>query len=131
MNPLKIILISTALSIASTAHSQVGSEGLVGGLLPSVTGIASQSLLPVVSGLSAENELIGSVASMASDLLNTTLNTALPLPVQGLDVLITAVDGLTDNGATLQLGGLTPVILNLTETASIPLIGGAVEGGIF
>tara|TARA_R110000772_G_scaffold52855_1_gene121056 strand:+ start:417 stop:779 length:363 start_codon:yes stop_codon:yes gene_type:complete len=119
------------LSIASNAHSQAGSTGLVGSLLPSVTGLASQSLLPAISSLSADNELIGSVTAMASDVLNTTLNTALPFPVQGLDVIITTFDGLTGDGQALQLGGLTPVILNLAETASIPLLGGAVEGGIF
>ena len=131
MKPLNIILISAMLSIASNAHSQAGSTGLVGSLLPSVTDLASQSLLPVISSLSADNELIGSVTAMASDVLNTTLNTALPSPVQGLDVIITTFDGLTGDGQALQLGGLTPVILNFAETASIPLLGGAVEGGIF
>ena len=131
MKPLNIILISAMLSIASNVHSQAGSTGLVGSLLPSVTGLASQSLLPVISSLSADNELIGSVTAMASDVLNTSLNTALPFPVQGLDVIITTFDGLTGDGQALQLGGLTPVILNFAETASIPLLGGAVEGGIF
>ena len=128
MKPINIILMSSLLAITSNAHSQAG---LVGGLLPSLTGIASQSLLPVVSGLTGDNELIGSAASMASDLLNTTLNTTLPFPVQGLDILITTTDGLTGNGETLQLSGLTAVILDLSEMASIPLLGGAVEGGIF
>lgn len=125
MKPLNIILLSTVLSVASHAHSQVGSAGLLGGLLPQVTGIASQTILPVVSSLTAGNELIGGVAALSSDALNTTLNNVLPLPVQGLDVLIPLVDELTLDGTALQLGGLTPVLLDLTNAAVIPLLGGS------
>ncbi len=131
MKPLNIILLCTALSVTSHAHSQMGSAGILGGLLSSGTGLASQSALPVVSSLLASNELVGSLTGLSSELLNTTLNTALPFPVDGLDVVITAIDGLTASGTALELGGLTPLLLNITDMAAIPLIGGATEGAIF
>ena len=131
MKHLKIILLSTALSVASHAHSQAQSAGLLGGLLPQVTGIASQTVLPVVNGLIGDNELIGGIAAQVSDTLNTTLNTVLPFPVQALDVVIPLVDELTGDGEALQLGGLTPVLLDITNAAVIPLLGGSMEGEVF
>jgi hypothetical protein len=109
----------------------MGSAGILGGLLSSGTGLASQSALPIVSSLLASNELVGSLTGLSSELLNTTLNTALPFPVDGLDVVITAIDGLTASGTALELGGLTPLLLNITDMAAIPLLGGATEGAIF
>jgi hypothetical protein len=131
MKRLKIIVLSTALSVASHAHSQAQSAGLLGGLLPQITGIASQTVLPVVNGLIGDNELIGGIAAQVSDTLNTTLNTVLPFPVQALDVVIPLIDELTSDGEALQLGGQVPMLLDITNSAVIPLLGGPTKGEVF
>jgi hypothetical protein len=85
----------------------------------------------VVNGLIGDNELIGGIAAQVSDTLNTTLNTVLPFPVQALDVVIPLIDELTSDGEALQLGGQVPMLLDITNSAVIPLLGGPTKGEVF
>ena len=103
MKPLKVILLGAAISFASQAHSQAELTGLL-----ATVPLGSLSLSPTGGGL--------------------------PLTLQTVDVVLPLVDGLTASGIPLPtaslLGGLTPVVLDLTNTAVIPLLGGVVAGGI-
>ncbi|POP53285.1 hypothetical protein [Zhongshania marina] len=136
MKPLNALLLSTALTVASHAHSQADltsiPAGLLGGILPSVLDLTNQSL-PLVNDL-LSNELIGGLVPLTSDLLGPILAGGLPLTLEVLDGVLPLLDGLTASGIPLPtadlLGPLLPTVLETTNVVVIPLLNGVIAGGI-
>ncbi|CAA0102481.1 MULTISPECIES: hypothetical protein [Zhongshania] len=146
MKPLNALLLSTALTVASHAHSQADlaslPAGLLGGILPGVLDLTNQAL-PLVNGLLSNDLVGGLVGDLVLPLTSNLLDPVLGGTLLGLDSSLPLVNGLISNDLVnglvgsvvfpLTSGLLDPVlngVLPIVNTAVIPLVGGVVSGGV-
>ncbi|MEX1666868.1 hypothetical protein [Zhongshania arctica] len=109
---------------------------VVGEVLPQVLDLVDQTVLPLVNGLLGGNQLLGGLTPVTSDLLGSVVSSGLPVVIQVVGQAVPVLDGVTASGSASSLptgdllGGILPVVLDLTNSTIIPLLGGVVPAGI-
>tara|TARA_R110001592_G_scaffold6045_8_gene32815 strand:+ start:2038 stop:2580 length:543 start_codon:yes stop_codon:yes gene_type:complete len=124
------------LSSLSGGGGLTSLTSVVGEVLPQVLGLVDQTVLPLVNGLLGDNQLLGGLTTVTSDLLGPVVSSVLPTAIQVVDQVVPVLDGLTASASVSSLptgdllGGILPVVLDLTNSTIIPLLDGVLAGGI-